>query len=161
MSNLCNGMTWFMFLILFSSGGNVRCVCISYLYRNTYALSHRREHMWTIVLQLTHRLSLCGGSHVSWQCSVVRLRNTTMLEKQGVFVFSSKDSNQDKSHPWRKAAESVTCSVIIRNSNTKLNHGQKTTKAKQGDNDSRATSRQWPVRWKRVTEPSKQVDRSD
>ena len=28
------------------------------------------------------------------------------------------------------------------NSNTKLNHGQKTTKAKQCDNDSRATSRQ-------------------
>ena len=30
---------------------------------------------------------------------VVRLRNTTMLEKQDVCVFSSEDSNQDNSHP--------------------------------------------------------------
>ena len=29
----------------------------------------------------------------------MRLRNTTMLEKQDVCVFSSEDSNQDKSHP--------------------------------------------------------------
>ena len=96
-----------------------------------------------------------------------------LTKSQGVPIFTDPlgmecPSNHKNSHPWRKATESVTCSVIIENSNTKLNHDQKqpkqnnvaTTHEQRADSDQCVRS-VWPKQGTEVTEASKQVDRSD
>ena len=82
---------------------------------------------------------------LGWSCCGATPNHHNVGKARCVRVSAQKTYHENY-HPWRKAADSVTCSVIIGHSNAKLNHGQKQPKAKQCGNDSRAAWRQWPVR---------------